>query len=106
MARREITQFFDDIDNTPLDESEVRVISFSFDGEDFTIDLSEENAEKFREAIRPYTEKASRTMSQRTPVGHDPKDVRQWAKSKKIDIAARGKIPQEVIDAYIQAHKR
>ncbi|MEH6234739.1 Lsr2 family protein [Corynebacterium pseudotuberculosis] len=106
MARREITQFFDDIDNTPLDESEVRVISFSFDGEDFTIDLSEENAEKFREAIRPYTEKASRTMRQRTPVGHDPKDVRQWAKSKKIDIAARGKIPQEVIDAYVQAHKR
>lgn len=83
MARREITQFFDDLDNSPLEESEVHVISFSFDGEDFIIDLSEENAEKFREAIRPYMDKATKTVSQRTPVGHDPKDVRQWAKSKK-----------------------
>lgn len=106
MARREITQFFDDLDNSPLEESEVHVISFSFDGEDFIIDLSEENAEKFREAIRPYMDKATKTVSQRTPVGHDPKDVRQWAKSKKLDVAARGKIPQEIIDALIQAHKR
>lgn len=51
-------------------------------------------------------DKATKTVSQRTPVGHDPKDVRQWAKSKKLDVAARGKIPQEIIDAFIQAHKR
>ena len=28
MARREITQFFDDLDNTPLNEDEVNVVDF------------------------------------------------------------------------------
>ena len=35
MARREITQFFDDIDNSPLNEDEVIVIRFSVDGKDY-----------------------------------------------------------------------
>ena len=40
MARREITQFFDDLDNAPLSEEEVNVVDFSVNGIDYTLDLS------------------------------------------------------------------
>lgn len=42
MARREVTQFFDDLDNTPLTADEVNVVEFSYKGSTYVLDLSEE----------------------------------------------------------------
>ena len=53
MARREITQFFDDLDNTPLNEDEVNVVDFSVNGIDYTLDLSAKNSKAFDEPWLP-----------------------------------------------------
>ena len=54
MARREITQYFDDLDNSPLEDSEVNIINFSVDGSHYVLDLSEKNAAAFRAALEPW----------------------------------------------------
>ncbi|CAB0738315.1 Lsr2 family protein [Corynebacterium diphtheriae] len=46
MARREITQYFDDIDNTPLTEDQVHVVRFGVNGINYVLDLSADNAQK------------------------------------------------------------
>lgn len=53
MARREITQYFDDIDGTPLTDDQVNTVRFSVDGSDYVIDLSEDNATRFLELLAP-----------------------------------------------------
>ncbi|QGU08578.1 Nucleoid-associated protein Lsr2 [Corynebacterium occultum] len=109
MARREITQYFDDLDDTPLEEHQLHVVRFSYEGSDYILDLSEENAEKFREMVHPYLEVARKvtptrggSADSRTPV--NSRDVRRWALEKGLKVANRGKIPFEIIEAYQKAH--
>ncbi|WBT08647.1 Lsr2 family protein [Corynebacterium sp. SCR221107] len=106
MARREVTQIFDDLDNKPLDEAEVRVIRFAVNGTDYVLDVSEKNANRFYEVIGPYVEAARKVPSIRTHKGgavaaYDPKQVREWATRNGYAVARRGKISQEIIDAYL-----
>lgn len=35
----------------------------------------------------------------------DAKTVRAWAKDNDVDVPAKGRIPDDVLDAYTQAHK-
>ena len=58
MARREITQIYDDLDDKPLQETDVHVIRFSIDGSSYVMDVSKENCEKFRNAIVEFIDKA------------------------------------------------
>lgn len=104
MARKSITQIFDDLDNTPLTESEVEVIQFSVNGKDYTLDLSAQNAEKFHAALEPFVEVAQRVSPVRRTQGYSPKEVREWAAANGYEVAARGKIAQEVVDAYLAAN--
>ncbi|MGV0360247.1 histone-like nucleoid-structuring protein Lsr2 [Corynebacterium mastitidis] len=105
MAREEITEYFDDLSGTPLESHEVNVVRFALDGTDYIIDLSAENAEKFREMFRPYLAVARKHAA---PVSgrrnSKAREIRQWALDQGKDIALRGKIPSEVIEAYNQAH--
>ena len=54
MARQ--TTITDDMDGSPNAET----ISYSFDGQDYEIDLSPENREKFRQALAPGEESGCR----------------------------------------------
>lgn len=99
MARREITQYYDDLDKTALTEDELRVVRFSLDGTDYTLDLSEQNAEKFLELLKPYLEVASTAPTDRAS-NANPADIRAWAAKNGHQVANRGKIPTKVIDAY------
>jgi hypothetical protein len=104
-----------------LDGSEgAETITYTVDGQEYAIDLSEDNAEKFRAALAPFIEK-SRPVEQ-TPVitlapvrtgrrqssGGSGRDdiaqIRAWAESQGLDVSARGRIKKEIIDAYDQAH--
>jgi len=47
-------ELVDDLDGTVAGET----ISFALDGESYKIDLSMKNAERFRQAVRPYIDRA------------------------------------------------
>lgn len=103
MARREVTQYIDDLDNTPLTEDEVVVIRFSLNGTDYLLDVSPDNADKFHATLKPYV-----TAARKAPVDVTATvpaaEIRRWARENNHIVAHRGKIPREVIDAYELAH--
>ncbi|MFV8382219.1 histone-like nucleoid-structuring protein Lsr2 [Corynebacterium hindlerae] len=106
MARREVIQFFDDLDNTPLTQEEVTIIKFAVNGTNYIIDLSEKNADKFHETLAPFIKAARKdtATSRRSNNSPDPKLVREWAATHGITVAARGKISQEIIQKYLDSH--
>lgn len=103
MARHTITQYVDDLDDTPLNEDEVQIIRFSFDGADYVLDVSKDNARKFYDVLEPFLTVA-REDTKDVLEKANPADIRKWAQSKGMDVANRGKIPHEILQAYRNAH--
>lgn len=108
MARREVTQYFDDFDNTPLAEDEVKVVNFSVNGVDYTLDLSQKNANKFDAALKPFIEVARRKprgtkRSARSTNQGQNKRIREWAKENNIAVSSRGRISADVIERFEKA---
>lgn len=104
----------DDLDGGPADET----VRFGLDGSQYEIDLSSANADKLRAAIRPYVSKARRAQakttggrgagtksSSGTRGNPDTPKIREWAKQNNYNVSDRGRIHQEVQDAYYAAHK-
>src|SRR4051794_23489053 len=104
-----------------LDGSEgAETITYSVDGQEYEIDLSEKNAEKFRSTMKGYIDVsrsverrqvmtlASARSSRRQSSGGSGRDdipqIRAWAESQGMDVSARGRVKKEIIDAYDQAH--
>ncbi|TYR18977.1 Lsr2 family protein [Corynebacterium urealyticum] len=111
MARKEITQYFDDIDNAPLAAEDVNVVEFAVDGVTYSMDVSTANREKFEEALAPYIAVARRV--QRTSARHAPQStnspersraIREWAQANGLQVSDRGRIPQDIVDKYDAAH--
>ena len=54
MAVRYETIYVDDLDGVEIEDGRAETIKFGVDGKDYEIDLSEQNAAAFREAVQPY----------------------------------------------------
>ena len=98
----------DDLEGGPADET----VQFGLDGRQYEIDLSTANAEKLREALRPFTAsgrraqgKTARTTGPRTSSGSNPETakIRAWAKENGYEVSDRGRVHQSVKDAYYAA---
>ena len=109
MAQKVEVHLEDDLDGGPAEHT----VTFALDGKDYEIDLSTTNAEKLREALRPFAEAGRKTTRsgspRRTPSrasGSDPDTakIRAWAKENGHEISDRGRIHQSVRDAYYAAH--
>jgi nucleoid-associated protein Lsr2 len=91
----------DDIDGGPAEETLV----FGLEGKQYEIDLSAKNAEKLRDALAVYIAhgrkmtKSGKVITH-TKVGADPAAVRAWARSRGIDVPARGRLPKSVVDQF------
>lgn len=98
----------DDLEGGPAEET----VQFGVDGRQYEIDLSTANAEKLREALRPYAaagrrapSKSARTAGPRSSTGSNPETakIRAWAKENGHQVSDRGRIHQYVKDAYYAA---
>jgi hypothetical protein len=100
-----------------LDGSEAtQTISYTIDGQEYEIDLSDENIQRFHEALEPFVS-ASRHVERRVAATRrrdgrrrsgsrwrdDIPQIRAWAEANGYEVSARGRIKKEVIDAYDQA---
>jgi hypothetical protein len=111
----------DDLDGSP----NAKTITYTFEGQEYEIDLSEENIEKLREALKPYLDKSRpverepvlelvptgsrsrrRSSGTRASSGRsDLAEIRTWAQGEGLPVAERGRIKQEIISKYDEAHK-
>ncbi len=117
MARRELIQYIDDLDGKPLQDGEVEIVRFSLDGRNYVIDLSKENAAQLRSTLARYVDAASidQNSNERPRRGVQAAEARQkrelnrarreWAQQQGYDVADRGALPKNIIDAYNEAHR-
>jgi nucleoid-associated protein Lsr2 len=103
MATRTIVTMHDDL----TDEAADTTVSFGLDGRDYEIDLTDANAEEFREMLDTYIaagRKVGGTRRRRrgaSPLADvDPKAVRAWAAAKGYEVSNRGRVPAAVVQAY------
>jgi hypothetical protein len=96
MDTRTIVSIQDDLADGPANTT----VSFGLGGRDYEIDLTNANAEKFREMLDTYIaagRKAGGTRRRRrgfSPVADvDPRGVRAWAAAKGYGVSNRGRIP-------------
>ncbi|MEN2738923.1 Lsr2 family protein [Microbacterium sp. X-17] len=110
MAQKTITQFFDDLDGTPLED--VATITFSLERKSYEIDLSDANKVKLEEALAPFIKvarstgiaAAGRSSAPRKTSSRDLADVRSWAARNGHEVSTRGRVPASVLEAYDAAH--
>jgi hypothetical protein len=116
MAQKVTVELVDDLDGTVSDD--ISTVTFSLDGVEYEIDLSEDNAGQLRDALADYVTAARRTGG-RIPRGipgprsagttrptadrEKTRVIREWAREHGYEIAERGRIPANVIEAYEEA---
>jgi hypothetical protein len=114
MAQKVTTHLVDDLTGDTIDEGKGHTVSFSFDGNHYEIDLTDDNAEKLREAFSDYIAAARKVSGRQTRAasGGAPKrgnsdelaKIREWANANGHEVSSRGRISQAVRDAYNAAH--
>ena len=102
MATKTVVEWVDDIDGTTAAET----VTFTIDGSRYEIDLSEENAAKFRDVMSGWIDAGRRSGHRQARGGHakhDPLEsthARKWALDNGFDVGPRGRLRAEVLAAY------
>ncbi len=122
MATMTTVTLVDDLDGSEASGS----VSFALDGASYEIDLSENNAEKLRDALAGYVASARRVDGGRRGPGR-PKAavakpakasrggrtapdreqtaaIREWARSNGFEVSERGRLSATVLSAFEAAH--
>jgi len=109
MAKQIVTKLIDDLDGSVAHET----VRFALDGDMYEIDLSSKNAKRLRSELATFVEHGSRqsgragapaTRGGRSSAGPAHPDqnraIREWAQAKGYEIAPRGRIKQQIVDAF------
>jgi Lsr2 len=113
MAQRVV--LMDDLDGSAATQT----VSYTIDGQEYEIDLSEENAQRFHETLEPFVSKSRQVQRQAAPPRRgrgngrrtsgsgreDIPQVRAWAQTNGYDVSERGRIKKEILDKYDEAHQ-
>jgi hypothetical protein len=113
MAKTVTVQITDDIDGS----ADAQTLTFAYQGQQFEIDLAEQNHVAFLTSLQPFIGAAHVVSGRRRPVGVtggrrsrgaltvDRTAVRAWAEKEGIRIAERGRIRADVLERYAAAHE-
>jgi hypothetical protein len=110
VAKQVLVVLTDDLDGGVAD----RTVEFAVDGVNYTIDLSEKNAGKFRKALDPFiaagtrvgrgtseARRGRRAGGSGTRADREQnRAMREWAVKNGYDVSERGRIPASVAEAY------
>ncbi|GAA4912883.1 Lsr2 family protein [Nesterenkonia massiliensis] len=100
MAKKIEEVLVDDLDGSPAKET----VTFGLDSRFYQIDLSEENAKELREALKKYVRKG-RPIAPPSPQ-NEAKQIREWAIANGHQVAKRGRLHRDIVEAYRNAKKR
>ena len=99
MAQQFQVRYIDDLDGTDLGEAS-NTIRFAFEGKEYSIDLSDDNAEEFREAVAPYIEAGHRVTGSKAKTARktaatsgNTRAIRDWARANGYNVSADASPP-------------
>lgn len=106
MAKFTEVRLIDDFDGGPATQE----IRFSYRGNTYEIDLSDEHAREMDEILAGYMEVAhhiggARSVSSSKTSSANTSAIREWARSQGMEVSERGRLSADVVAAYQMAHK-
>lgn len=114
MAQKVTTHLVDDLTGETIETGAGRTVQFAFDGSSYEIDLTDENVDKLRDVLSDYiaaarkvsgrSGRSSSSASKSRGGADDLAKIRVWAMANGHQVAARGRISQQVRDAYEAAN--
>ncbi|HEY5821587.1 MAG TPA: Lsr2 family protein [Propionibacteriaceae bacterium] len=109
MARKQIVKLIDDLDGNEIKEGDGETVTFTYRGSEYEIDLGTANARRLDDALTPFVSAARRIGGKRTSssaTGTATIDrsqltaMRTWARDHGYKVSDRGRISQEIQEAY------
>lgn len=109
MAQRVQVVLEDDIDGSEAAET----VEFALDGVTYEIDLSDKHAASLRDDLASWIGHARRSGGRRqtrrrgngsATSSEDLSKIREWGRANGYQVSDRGRVSQEVRDAYAAAH--
>ncbi|UJW28819.1 Lsr2 family protein [Saccharothrix sp. AJ9571] len=97
------------LDSDISGKPDATTVLFGLEGDWYEIDLTDEERQKLERALKKYLVKGRKATAETTRlVGETTPDerheIRAWAEKEGYEIAPRGRIPQDVLAAYDEAH--
>ncbi len=105
MATKTEVRLVDDLTGEAADTT----VTFSLDGTNYELDLSDKNADEMRESFAKYVNSARKVSGAGRRGGRaakpafsevDPAAVRAWAAGQGIAVSPRGRISKDVVEQY------
>jgi hypothetical protein len=82
-------------------EEGVKAVSFSLEGDRYTIDLGPDSLKALKDALNPFIKKASKGAASKASASGSRPGILAWAKEQGlVEPTHRGRLPQTVLDAY------
>jgi hypothetical protein len=120
MAQKTVVTLVDDL--TGEESEDITTVEFALDGVTYEIDLDEKNSAGLRDQLAQYVAAARRTGGRRaaagrrrsagtgtgtpratSPGGYDretSKQIREWARGEGFEVSDRGRVPNNVVEAW------
>ena len=108
MAKIFTVNIVDDLTGETLGDDAAAIEFVWIDGKKRTLDLSPDNLDALIDAMQPYLDAATvitgkdarKPITQRSRAKTDTKAIRAWARQNGYEVSDRGRIPDDVMDAY------
>jgi hypothetical protein len=107
MAQKVTVTCVDDLDGSAAADE---TVALTLDGVSYEIDLSTKHAKKLRAALQPWIQAGRRVggrrrtsiiAASRTPTQpEESAAIRLWARKHGFQVASRGRIPTDVVNAF------
>jgi hypothetical protein len=111
MAQNTTITFVSDLSGKEIVDNDQPTVSFGWDGDDYTIDLTADEAEKLYKALEKYLSVATKVSKaggarkkSSASTGPSAAEVRAWAQANGHEVPERGRIPAAVREAYEAAN--
>lgn len=113
MAQRIQVLMVDDMEGQVGED--VQTLTFGLDGVSYEIDLNGKNQAKIRKALEPFAEKARRVGGRKATASGAKRpnrstsndynnEIREWARANGHEVAERGRLKREIVEAYEKAN--
>lgn len=110
MAQKVRIERYSDLSGDLIPEGEGETVNYAVNGRSFEIDLTAQEASDFHRTLEPFVAVSRRVgksgdskKSRSTGDREKLQEIRNWARGEGYEVSERGRISQNILEAYEKA---